>query len=143
MFRDDERAASAPIYERARSTLPALDRTVAAMQKAIKQIVDQGGRVTAGTDSPFVPYGLSFQIELELYEEAGLSPAQVLQSATIWPAERLGVAAHLGTVAPGKLADLVLVDGDPLARIKDLRNVAGVVSNGRYFSREELLARPN
>jgi imidazolonepropionase-like amidohydrolase/Tol biopolymer transport system component len=142
LFRADERAASAAIYERARQTLPALDRTVAAMGKAIKQIVAGGGRITAGTDSPFVPYGLGFQIELELYEEAGLTPFQVLQSATVWPAQRLGVDAHLGTIAPGKLADFAIVDGDPLARIKDVRNIVGVVSNGRYFSREELLARP-
>ncbi|MDX2142603.1 MAG: amidohydrolase family protein [Rhodospirillaceae bacterium] len=142
IFRDNERAASAAIYERARSTLPSLDRTVAAMQKAIKQIVDNGGRITAGTDSPFVPYGLSFQVELELYEEAGLTPFQVLQSATSWPAERLGVDAHLGTIAPGKLADLAIIDGDPLARIKDIRNIAGVVANGKYFAREELLEVP-
>jgi Tol biopolymer transport system component/imidazolonepropionase-like amidohydrolase len=142
IYREAERTATAAVSERARPTLAALDRTVAAMQLAIKQIVERGGRITAGTDSPFVPYGLSFQVELELYEEAGLTPAQVIKSATAWPAERLGLDKHLGTIAAGKLADLVLVDGDPLARIKDIRNVAAVVSNGRYFTREELLQKP-
>jgi len=142
VYRDAERAATAAMSERARPNLAALDRTVAAMQLAIKQIVERGGRITAGTDSPFVPYGLSFQVELELYEEAGLTPAQVIKSATAWPAERLGLDKHLGTIEPGKLADLVLVDGDPLASIKDIRNVAAVVSNGRYLTRDELLKAP-
>ena len=142
IYRADERAQSSAFIERARPTLGALDRTVAAMQKAIKTIVDRGGRITAGTDSPFVPFGFSFQIELELYEEAGLTPFQVLQSATVWPAERLGLSPHLGTLEPGKLADLVIIDGDPLAHIKDIRNVNAVISNGRYFARDELLKRP-
>ncbi len=143
IYTEDERKTTAQFSERSRANLPALDRTVAAMQKAVKQIVDQGGRITAGTDSPFMPYGFSFQVELELYEEAGLTPYQVLLSATAWPAERLGLLPHIGTLEAGKLADLVIVDGDPLARIKDLRNINAVVSNGRYFTRDELLKRPS
>jgi len=142
IFRPEERAQTAAAAERARPNLAALDRTVAAMQLAVRRIVERGGRVTAGTDSPFVPYGLSFQVELELYQDAGLTPAQVLRAASVWPAERMGLEAHLGTIAPGKLADLVVVDGDPLARIADLRNVAAVVTNGRYITRDELLRPP-
>lgn len=142
LFRPEERAQTASFNARSRGNLPSLDRNVKAMQRAIRQILERGGRITAGTDSPFMPYGLSFQVELELYEEAGLTPFQVLQSATIWPAERLGIDPHVGTIAPGKLADLVVVDGDPLARITDLRRIAAVVSNGRYLTRDELLLGP-
>ncbi|MBL8628085.1 MAG: PD40 domain-containing protein, partial [Rhodospirillaceae bacterium] len=142
IYTEEERKTTAAFSERSRANLAALDRNVGAMQRAIKQIVDQGGRITAGTDSPFMPYGFSFQVELELYEEAGLTPYQVLLSATAWPAERLGLSPHLGTLEPGKLADLVVVDGDPLARIKDLRNISAVVSNGRYLTRDELLKAP-
>jgi Tol biopolymer transport system component/imidazolonepropionase-like amidohydrolase len=142
LFRESERTPVANMSERSRPGLDALSKTVAAMQLAIQKIVDRGGRITAGTDSPFVPYGLSFQVELELYEAAGLSPFQVLQSATIWPAERLGLDQHIGTLEPGKLADMVIVDGDPLARIKDIRNISAVVANGRYLTRDELLQAP-
>jgi Tol biopolymer transport system component/imidazolonepropionase-like amidohydrolase len=142
IYTEEERKTTAAFTERARGNLAALDRNVAAMQKAIKRIVDQGGRITAGTDSPFMPYGFSFQVELELYEEAGLTPYQVLLSATAWPAERLGLLPHLGTLEAGKLADLVIVDGDPLARIKDLRNISAVVANGRYHTRDDLLKGP-
>jgi len=142
IYRSAERAQTAIFSERSRPTASSLDFTVAAMQKAIKNIVDRGGRITAGTDSPFVPYGLSFQIELELYEEGGLTPFQVLQSATSWPAERLGLSPHLGTLEVGKLADIAIIDGDPLAHIKDIRNVNAVITNGRYITRDQLLAVP-
>ncbi|MBL8643094.1 MAG: amidohydrolase family protein, partial [Rhodospirillaceae bacterium] len=142
IYTEAERTQTAGFIERSRPNMAALDRAVGGMHKAIKEIVGRGGRITAGTDSPFMPYGLSFQVELELYEEAGLSPYQVLLSATAWPAERLGLSPHLGTLQAGKLADLVVVDGDPLARIKDLRNISAVVSNGRYLTRDELLKAP-
>ena len=89
-----------------------------------------------------VALGLSFQVELELYEEAGLTPFQVLQSATIWPAERLGLESHLGTLVVGKLADIVVFDGDPLARIKDIRHITAVISKVRCITRDELLKPP-
>lgn len=143
LFREDERKGVAGFVERARPGEAGVTRMVAAMLKAIRQIVEQGGRITSGTDSPFVPYGLSFQAELEVEEAAGLSPYQVLLSATAWPAERLGLSDHLGTLEPGKLADLVVVDGDPLASVRDLRNISAVISNGRYFTREELLQKPH
>jgi imidazolonepropionase-like amidohydrolase len=63
----------------------------------------------------------------------------VLRSATVWPAAALGMSEHLGTVAPGKLADLTIINGDPLNRTMDLVKVAGVVTNGRYYIIDELL----
>ena len=54
-------------------------------------------------------------------------------------AQAAGVAAELGTIAPGKLADLVIIDGDPLANIGDLDNVVATIKNGRHFTLEQLL----
>ncbi|MDX2225400.1 MAG: amidohydrolase family protein [Rhodospirillaceae bacterium] len=139
LFREDERAALAAGIERQRAGLASLDRSVGAMHRTIRDIVARGGRVLAGTDSPFVPYGLSFLVELQNYAEAGVPPADVLRSATAWPADFLGLGQQLGTLAPGRLADLVVIDGDPLARIADLANVAGVMVDGRYRTRADLL----
>ena len=139
LYRDDERKAFAAAAERARPTMAALQRNVTAMQKAIREIVARGGRITAGTDSPFIPYGVSFLIELETYQAAGLTPYQVLQSATSWPATALGIDKHLGTVEPGKLADLAIIDGDPLKDVGELRKVRAVVTDGHYYLSDELL----
>jgi hypothetical protein len=89
-----------------------------------------GVRLLAGTDSPIVPYGISLHSELELYVRAGLTPFEALQTATINVARALHVDAHLGTVAPGKLADLAIVDGNPLEDIRAARNVRYVIVNG-------------
>ena len=77
-------------------------------------VVKGGGRVIAGTDSPINPYGLALLMELEHYVRGGLSPAEAIRTATAVPAEAMGCGADLGTIEPGKLADLVVVDGNPL-----------------------------
>nr|WKN39361.1 DPP IV N-terminal domain-containing protein [Tunicatimonas sp. TK19036] len=106
-------------------------------------IIQAGGHMTAGTDSPFIPYGTSLHVELQLFVEAGLSPFQALQAATIKSAETIGVANDLGSVEEGKLADLVIIDGDPLRNIKDAWNVTTVVKNGIQYDIEELLKTSN
>ncbi|MGA2590262.1 MAG: amidohydrolase family protein [Bryobacteraceae bacterium] len=96
-----------------------------------------GVGILAGTDTPFpfcVP-GFSLHDELELLVEAGLSPLEALQSATIRPAEFLGRDRALGTVEQGKIADLVLLDGNPLEDIRNTRKIAAVVVNGVYLPR--------
>lgn len=110
-------------------------------QKAVFKIINSGGKVTAGTDAPFVPYGTSLLAELWLFVDGGLTPFQALQSATIKPAEAAGVAQDLGSVEPGKLADLVIIDGDPLNTVSDLWNVEIVIKNGIRYSIGELLAK--
>ena len=75
----------------------------------------------AGTDSPINPYGLSLLLELEHYVRGGLTPAEAISTATAVPAEAMGLGADLGTIEPGKLADSVVVDGNPLANITDIR----------------------
>ncbi len=109
----------------------------------LKKLVAAGNHFTAGTDSPFMPYGLSIQLEMQTYVEIlGLSPFTALQSATLWAAESVGVDKDLGSLEAGKLADLVIVDGDPLKDIKDALNVKIVMKNGLKYTLEELLTKP-
>ena len=78
------------------------------------------------------------QYELELLVEAGLTPLEALQAATLNPAKFLNATDSLGTVAPGKLADLVLLDADPLVNVTNTTAIRAVVANGRYFDRAAL-----
>jgi imidazolonepropionase-like amidohydrolase len=101
-----------------------------------------GAMLLAGTDVdttfPFLFFGFSLHDELALLVKAGLTPLAALQSATINPARFLGREHELGTVAVGKLADLVLLDANPLDRIEHTTRLAGVVQNGRWLPRREL-----
>ncbi|MEO5894197.1 MAG: amidohydrolase family protein [Vicinamibacterales bacterium] len=97
-----------------------------------------GVPVLAGTDSPLVPYGISLHLELEYYVTAGLTPFQALQAATINIARALHVDGDLGTIEAGKLADLVIVEGNPLTDIRATRNLRTVVANGAVMTIEQL-----
>jgi len=95
----------------------------------------------AGTDTAagvHVFPGFSLHEELALFVEAGLTPMQALQTATRNPAEFMGRLDDLGTVAQGKLADLVLLDANPLDDIANTRRIHAVVLAGRYFDRGDL-----
>jgi imidazolonepropionase-like amidohydrolase len=72
----------------------------------------------------------------------GLTPLEALQTATVHAAAYLGAEADLGSIEPGKLADIVVVDGDPLADIKSLRRTRLVIKDGRVFDRQTLLQGP-
>ena len=104
--------------------------------RLIEEAVDAGLLVMAGTDKG-VP-GFSLQRELELYVEGGLAPLQAIQTATIMPARAMGLDAELGTVEPGKLADLVVFDANPLDRISNVRTARLVVSHGRLYDCNDL-----
>ena len=93
-----------------------------------------GVSLLAGTDGPgeYLYAGASLHDELVLMVEAGLTAAQALRAATIGPATFLGMTDSLGTVARGKLADLVLLDADPLTDIRNVRRVRGVILGGRW-----------
>jgi len=100
----------------------------------------------AGSDlpNPFVYPGFGLHDELELLLRAGLTPAEALRTATINPARFLGLADSLGVVAPGKVADLVLLDGNPLEDIRNTRRIRAVVQGGRLRDRralDQLLSR--
>jgi imidazolonepropionase-like amidohydrolase len=95
-----------------------------------------GARIVAGTDSP---NGLNLHGELLSYVLAGMTPYQALRTATVNPAEALGLDA--GSLEPGKLADLVIVEGHPLEDITHAQRVKCVIANGRRYDREGLVAR--
>jgi hypothetical protein len=99
--------------------------------------------ILAGTDggAPVMtvePPGFALHLELTMYVSEGLTPLEALQAATINPAKLLHGTDSLGTVAPGKLADLVLLDADPLQNITNTTLIRAVVANGRYFDRAAL-----
>jgi imidazolonepropionase-like amidohydrolase len=95
-----------------------------------------GVPIVAGSDTGLVGYGLIR--EVELYAAAGMTPLQAIQAATIVPARAMGLDKDTGTVEAGKRADLILVNGDPLAHISDLRKVSRVITDGRMFETREL-----
>ncbi|MFN8060674.1 MAG: amidohydrolase family protein [Vicinamibacterales bacterium] len=106
------------------------------------RVLKAGGRIIAGTDSPIHPYGLSLHVELEHLVEGGMTPTEALQAATSVAADALGMGRELGSVEAGKLADLVIVAGNPLSDIRDARKVRRVVKDGEVFDLETLLKRP-
>ncbi|GAB3949928.1 amidohydrolase family protein [Spirosoma harenae] len=112
------------------------------LQQGIKKLIAAGAHVTTGTDSPFVPYGLSLHTELQCFVDAGLTPYEALRSATLWAAETVGVSKDLGSIEPGKLADIVIVNGDPLNKIQDALKVEQVIRNGEIFHIDNLLKHP-
>ncbi len=97
----------------------------------------EGLGLLAGTDAimPYVFPGFSLHDELGLLVKAGLSPLAALQAATLNPARFLGLEKSLGTVEKGKLADLVLLEANPLADINNTKRISAVVANGHLFDR--------
>lgn len=94
----------------------------------------------AGTDLSiaYVFAGFSLHDELALFVQAGFTPLEALQTATRNPALFLGKAGTLGTIERGKIADLVLLEANPLADIRNTRQINAVILNGRYLSKDEL-----
>jgi imidazolonepropionase-like amidohydrolase len=95
----------------------------------------------AGTDTPpgvYVFPGFSLHEELQRFVAAGFTPMEALQTATLNPARFLGMDNRLGTIEKGKLADLVLLDANPLDDIRNTQKIAAVIVNGRYLSRADL-----
>jgi len=116
-----------------------LARFVEARRLLIRSLHEAGAGLLAGADAPQIMNvpGDALHHELELYVAAGLSPAESLATATTRVAEFLGQPAH-GCLDPGCVADLVLVESDPLQDIAHLRAIGGVMRAGRWFDRAEL-----
>jgi imidazolonepropionase-like amidohydrolase len=100
------------------------------MLRMVKALYDNGIPIVAGTDCSA---GFCLHRELELYSKAGIPNAEILRIATWVPAQVMKRSDRLGAVAPGKLADLILVDGDPLADITNIRRVSLVMKDGVLF----------
>lgn len=100
------------------------------LMRMLKRLHDGGVTLMPGSDG-FAGYSL--HRELELYAQAGIPNAEVLRIATLVPARVLGVEKDRGTLTPGKLADMVLVDGDPLRNISDIRRVHRTLKGGLVF----------
>lgn len=103
------------------------------------QLDGRAASVVAGSKPSGLPAGLALHAELLALQAAGLDGYQVLQAAGINAARVLGVEGQLGRIASGALADMVLVNGDPLNDIADSLNIVAVVRNGRFFSLVSLL----
>jgi imidazolonepropionase-like amidohydrolase len=101
-----------------------------AMLHLLKALYDAGVTIIPGTDS-LAGYGLHH--ELELYVRAGIAPAEVLRMATLTSAHVIGADFSRGVIAPGKLADMILVDGDPSKNIAAIRKVATVIKGGKIY----------
>ena len=98
----------------------------------LKQLSEAGVKIVLGTDTVGgTPAGANTISEAERMVEAGMSPAQVIQAATRTAAEHLGIGDDLGTLETGKLADLIIVEGDPLENISVLRTPWVVMKDGR------------
>ncbi len=100
----------------------------------------RGAKLLAGSDmgNPYVYPGFSLHDELALLVEAGLTPLEALRTATVNPAQFFGKEKEFGTIEKGKLADLVLLDANPLADISNTRKINAVVVNGRLLKRADL-----
>jgi imidazolonepropionase-like amidohydrolase len=112
------------------------NRALRSQLAVIKAMHDAGVRIVAGTD-----YGLpgfSLLRELELYVEAGLSPLDAIRAATAVPAAVMGLSRDVGTIEAGKRADLVVLDGDPLSDIHNVRTGRWVIVGGRMFDMSAL-----
>lgn len=128
---------------RIQRVFPSYIQNFEAIQQGIYNIVQAGGKIGSGTDSPFIPYGTSLHVEMQLFVDGGLTPFQALQTATINAAEAMGVADQLGSLEAGKLADFVIVDGDPLNNIQDAWNVESTFKAGIEYKIDDLLKTPS
>jgi imidazolonepropionase-like amidohydrolase len=95
-----------------------------------------GVAIVPGSDTGLVGFGL--HRELELYVQAGMTPLEAIQCATIASARAMNLERDTGSIEAGKRADLILVDGDPLANIADLRRVSLVIASGRVYDPAKL-----
>ncbi len=122
---------------------PQAFRTVMARSaKTLLDLLHAGVPIIAGVDAPLVPNGAALHTEIAGYVEAGFTPYEALQTATVNTARLLNVEKDLGTIEAGKLADLVIVHGDPLTNIRDTMRVKTVIRDGEVLALEDLLAAP-
>jgi imidazolonepropionase-like amidohydrolase len=107
----------------------------AAAEKNAQKAMRAGVKIALGTDAAVYPHGLNAH-ELAVYVKLGMTPLQAIQSATVTDAELLGWPDKVGSIEPGKWADIIAVDGDPLQDITTLQHVKFVMKGGQVFKSE-------
>ena len=105
------------------------------MVRMVKKLYDNGIQIVAGTDAG---NGYAFDRELEIYNEAGIPASEVLRMATLEAATIMHKDKELGSITPGKFADMILVSGDPTSNIGDIRRVDVVIKNGDVYRPAEM-----
>jgi imidazolonepropionase-like amidohydrolase len=98
----------------------------------LRKYAEAGGKVLAATDAGLLP-GLSLHYEMQMLVDAGIPPMKAIQGATLWAAESIGQQKNLGTIEAGKLADITIVDGNPLNDIAATRNAGMVIKDGKVL----------
>ena len=125
-----------------RGRVGGIDELLADAGRTVTRVVRGGGKVVAGTDSPIIPYGAALIAEIENYVWGGLTEVEALRTATSAAAEALAMEGEIGTLSAGALADILIVEGNPLEEIEDLRRARIVLKDGEIFRLERLLAPP-
>jgi len=139
----------ADVIARIRTSFTSRDAATAArnrqnyaiLQKSVAKLAAAGARIILGSDTGLEdhPFGFAEQKELQMMAEAGMTPAQVIVAATSRSAEFLGLSDR-GTIAPGKRADLLVLDANPLDDIRNTRRIAGMYLAGKELDRPALKA---
>ena len=106
------------------------------MLRFYKMLNDAGGKVLVGgdTNGGKVPGSIMHE-EMAIFQEAGIPQMRIIQGATSWVAEAMRVSDRIGTITRGKLADILIVNADPIADIRNLRNIDSVIQNGKVIDR--------
>ena len=144
---DDQRVATfmpwAPEAARRGGDLAVRRQLVRDMASLGRRVVEAGGTVVIGTDTPIIPAGLALIAEMQaLVEYGGMAEIDVLRSTTSVSADAMGYGDEFGSVREGLLADLIVVGGNPLDDIKAMREVQWVIEDGVVHAVDELLRGP-
>ncbi|TAJ16689.1 MAG: amidohydrolase, partial [Planctomycetota bacterium] len=115
-------------------------KMLAARDKMLGLLAKENVNLLLGSDAPqmFSVPGFSLEHELPALERAGVSRWQILRAATSAPAAYFGAEAEFGTIQPGRRADLLLLDGDPTADIRNVHRQAGVMLRGKWLDKNEI-----
>jgi imidazolonepropionase-like amidohydrolase len=127
-----ENAAAAHLPDYARKKMEMVSQSG---QNAARKAFAAGVKIGMGTDAAVYPHGLNAH-ELAVYVRLGMTPLQAIQTTTINDADLLGWSDRIGTLEPGKYADLIAVDGDPMKDITVLQNVKFVMKGGEVVKNQ-------
>jgi imidazolonepropionase-like amidohydrolase len=105
------------------------------MERLVKKMYDAGIPIESGTDAPA---GFALERELELHQQIGIPAAKILQDATLGAAQIMSKDAELGSITPGKLADMVLIEGDPTRDVSAVRHTRMVIKDGVIYYPAEI-----